>query len=188
MYKIATEPASEPMTTATIKTYLKVDHSNDDTLIGNLAKAVRKNLEDELRKVFITQTWDLYLDKFEDLILLEKSPVTSVTHVKYYDSDNSLQTLADTVYDTDIISEPARITLGYSQTWPTIYNRTNAVVIRFVAGYTDAASVPDDIKQIMLLLISYYYDNRGEEMTQARIKAVMQSAGWLINKQRLFRF
>lgn len=190
MYKLVTGPGTEPLTLEEMKNHIKRETgvTADDGLITRLGKAVRRNLELELRKVFITQTWELYLDKFKSVMLLEKSPVTSVTSVKYYDSANDLQTLAATVYDTDFVSEPARITLAYSQQFPTIYNRTNAVIIKFVAGYTNAAAVPEEIKEIMLLLISYYYDNRGEEMTQAKMKGLMQSAGWLIDKQRLFRF
>ena len=188
MYKLITAAASEPLTTDEIKLHLKVDFSADDALILRLGKAIRKSLESEMRRQFVTATWELYLDSFEDLIYLEKSPVSSVTSVKYYDSDNNIQTLATTVYETDLVSEPARVALAYSQQFPTIRNRTNAVVIRFVAGYADADNVPEDIKEIMLLLISYYYDNRGEEMTQARIKALMMSAGWMISKQKLFRF
>lgn len=188
MYNLVTAPASEPLTNAEIKLHLTESSSTNDDLITRLAKAVRKNLEIELRMAFISQVWDLYLDTIPDIIYLEKSPVTEISSFKYYDSDNSQQTLATTVYDTDIISTPARVTLAYSQQWPTIRNRTNAVVIRFTAGYADANSVPEDIKQMMLLLISYYYDNRGEEMKQDRIRALLKSAGWLIDKRKLFRF
>lgn len=187
-YKLVTPAGSEPLDVDEIKLHLKVDFDDDDALITRRAKGVRKSLESEMRRQFVSASWDLYLDDFSWMILLEKSPITEVTKICYYDSSDSLQTLSTDVYQVDMVSEPARITLKDGQQWPGIFNRLNAVIVRFVAGNTNAAAVPEDIKEIILMLTSYYYDNRGEEMTQARIKALLQSAGWMIGKQKLFRF
>ena len=59
-----------------------------------------------------------YGTKFTDLNELYKSPVSSITHIKYYDSDNSLQTLAGTVYSLIPAIEPSQIALKVAQSYP----------------------------------------------------------------------
>jgi len=47
-----------------------------------------------------------------------------------------------TDYFVDAISEPGRVSLGYSKLWPTATLRpANAVVVRFTAGYPSYAGV-----------------------------------------------
>jgi uncharacterized phiE125 gp8 family phage protein len=65
------------------------------------------------------------------------------------------------VYDVDLVSEPARITLKAGQNWPTTYQGPNAVRVRYVAGYgTTAAAVPQPIRNWMLLHVAHFYRNR----------------------------
>ncbi len=63
-------------------------------------------------------------------------------------------------YQLDVHSEPARLTPAYGATWPATRDQANAVLIRYEAGYADAASVPAQIKTWMLLRIGMLYENR----------------------------
>ena len=190
MYKLITASASEPITLEEAKNHIKVEDkiTEDDTLIERLITGVRRSVEIELRRQLMPATWELYLDEFEDEILLEKSPITSITHIKYYDSDGNLQTLDSSYYQLDAMSEPARLVEAYGYSYPTTRDMLNAVIIRFVAGYTDAASVPEDIKLAMLLCISYFYDNRGEYITPANVKGILEAKKSLLSKETCFRF
>ena len=50
-------------------------------------------------------------------------------------------------------------------TWPVAQQRSDAINIEFVAGFGDAASdVPDTIRHAMLMLISFWYENRENEL------------------------
>ena len=163
MLKLVTAPAEEPLTLTEVKTHLRLSGSSEDTYLSSLIVAARQHAENYLNRALITQTWELYLDDFSDEMIIQKSPISAVSSVKYYDEDNTEQTLSTDYYDTDLVSEPARVTLAYNQTWPEVYDRTNGVVIRFVAGYGAAASVPSEIKFGMLLYANYIYDHRGDE-------------------------
>ncbi len=55
-------PASEPVTLADAKTFLRVDHDADDVLIGSLIAAARRLVETATRRALITQTWRLVRD------------------------------------------------------------------------------------------------------------------------------
>jgi uncharacterized phiE125 gp8 family phage protein len=62
--KLVTPPAEEPVTLAVAKAHLRVDISDDDTLIPYYLAAARRLCEKEVRRAFVTSTWDLVLDGF----------------------------------------------------------------------------------------------------------------------------
>ncbi len=61
-----TAPATEPVTTAEAKTHLRVDTSDDDTLIGTLITVARRRVENDSRHQLVTATWDYTLDRFPE--------------------------------------------------------------------------------------------------------------------------
>lgn len=85
-------------------------------------------------------------------IALPFGPVTAVTSVKYLDSDNVEQTVADTVYQK--LSD-GRITLKADQSWPSTYDDPEAVRVRYVAG-----DVPAAVKTAILLITAFLNENR----------------------------
>jgi uncharacterized phiE125 gp8 family phage protein len=74
----------------------------------------------------------------------------------------------------DAFSEPGLICFAYGKSWPATYPETNAVRIRFVAGYGAAADVPCEIKHAILLKVADLYEYRGgdEGMDRATNEAV----------------
>lgn len=183
--RIVTPPASEPLTTAEAKAHLRVTTTDDDTYIAALITAAREAVEHRLGRSLMQQTLGLTLDRFpacvtqwshpvnSSAIVLLKSPVQSVTWIKYQSTDNVLTTLSGAAYVVDTYSEPGRVLPAYGYSWPDVYDTPNAVEIRYVAGYADADSVPTAIKQWMLLRIGAMYENREEVTVEARAAAVM---------------
>lgn len=157
-----TAPAAEPLTTAEAKLHLRVVTSADDALIASLIVAARRLAEQETGRQLVTATWELHLDSWPacGVISLPRPPLQSVTHVKYYDAADVLQTLATTLYDVDDKALAPRIVRADGATWPTLDVRPNAVVIRFVAGYGAAGAVPDNVKAAMLLMVGHWYSHR----------------------------
>ena len=95
----------------------------------------------------------------EPLVLLYP-PLSSVTSVKYYDSDNTLQTLDSSVYLVDTYSEPGTITLAPNQSWPSVKDRVNAVQVEYVAGYgTSSSDVPEEARQTIIALAVDMYEH-----------------------------
>jgi uncharacterized phiE125 gp8 family phage protein len=85
-----------------------------------------------------------------------------VTAITYTDETGVTATLAPSTYVVDPDSEPGRIVLARGKSWPAVTLATaGAIKVTFKAGYGDtAASVPQRIKQTLLLLIGHWYENR----------------------------
>lgn len=170
MLQLITAPTAEPVTLAEARAHLKDPDVSDDPMIVAMITAARQRAEAETGRQLMSATWDLHLDAFpvEDVIVLPRPPLQSVTHVKYYDDDGVQQTLSSALYHVDTVSEPARIVLVDGQDWPDTEERPNAVTVRFVAGYQDAydvpaasaTTVPAAIRQWILLQVGAIYENR----------------------------
>lgn len=153
---ITTPATAYPVTLAEAKDHCRVDGADEDTEITGLIIAAVKHVENYCGRSFTVQTLTMHLDKFEDEIHLPRGPVTVVSSVRYFDEANTLQTLSASVYQADIISIPATVSLAHDQQWPSIYKRKNAVQI----AYTVGGQVDDDVKLAMLLLISQWHAGR----------------------------
>lgn len=175
-YQLVSAPGAVAVSTADAKAHLRVDYSTDDDYIDGLVSAATSLIEAETNRKFITQTWDLYLDKFPSWssIRLPFGRLQSVTSLKYTDSDDNESTVASTVYDVVTWEDPGRITLAYGQQWPSVTLRpAGGVVVRFICGYGDAATdIPAPLVQAMKLTIGHLYENREEVMVGQGIVAI----------------
>lgn len=163
---LVTAPAAEPISTASAKTHLRVDTSADDTLIDDLVKAARRQVERITGRVLIDQTWDWKLDRFPaGKLIVPLPPLSSVTSITYTDSNGDSQTWAASKYDVDAPVGPhaahGRIAPAYGEVYPTTRDEMNAVTVRFVAGYGTAGSnVPDDLIRAMHRIVADTYQDR----------------------------
>lgn len=141
---LKTAPVTEPVTTTEAKAHLRVDISDDDTLIGGLVTAARRWVEGVTGIIMVTQTWNYYLDRFPDsaTICLPIGPVSSITSLKYTLVAGTVSTLSASDYTTDLASMPARITLKSAKSWPTEELQIiKGIDIEFVAGYGSASGL-----------------------------------------------
>jgi uncharacterized phiE125 gp8 family phage protein len=169
--KIATAPATEPVSLDEAKLHLRVDISDDDNLITSYIVTARRRAEKIAGRAFVTQAWDYVLDAFPRSSILEipKPPLQTISSIKYYDGDGTDYVFDSANYYVDGYSEPGRLVLKSSVTWPSISLReANGVIVRFIAGYGDASDVPEEFKQAIYLLVAHFYENR-EAVSDARL-------------------
>ena len=158
--KIVTEPTEEPVTLAEAKGHLRITSSDENTVLNNLIKTVRKQAEKLTGRAIITQTRKAFYAGWPDEYFILPWPnLASVTHVKYTNSAAVGTTWAADEYIVDTDKEPGRVQLGYGESFPsaTLYP-SNPIEIQFVCGYGLAASVPQDLKTVLLLGIERLYD------------------------------
>lgn len=183
--KLKVAPPITAVSLAEAKDHLRVDGTDDDAYITTLINVATEAVQNYTRLQLMDATFQMFLDSFPACIDLYISPVKDITHVKYYDADNVLQTLSADDYDVDYKDSPGKIYPAANKSWPTIYNRKNAVEIQFNAGETLAANVPDAIKQAMLLIIGHYYENRLDVVNTLN-RELPKGSEYLLNPYKVF--
>ena len=174
------------LTTAEAKTHLKVDTDADNDYIDNLVSAATESAQIFTNRYFINTTITQHGDTWSDISTLFKSKVSSITHIKYFDSDNSEQTLATSVWLSDINHQPARIGLKPNQSFPSLADRINAVNCKYVVGYGSAASdVPEGIREAVLLIVGNLYENRQEVVVGRIATELPKSAQYLLEQYKI---
>jgi len=158
---VTTEPTVEPVVIGEAKLHLRVDHSDEDTLIAILIQAAREWVEKRTGRSLINQTRTAKMDFFPrtNTIRLPYGKVSSLTSIYYYNDSEVSTLLAASEYWTDFTNDISRIIVKNS--WPSTYDMPNAVTLVYVAGYGSAASnVPRPLKQAMFLIIGHLYEHR----------------------------
>lgn len=196
---LVTAPSVEPLTTAEAKTHLNISGTSQDTYVSTLITTARRQVEKYLNRALITQSWKVYYDHwhyelmipFGSLQIVGASPGPASPVVKYYDIDGTLQTWASSNYWTVTTTDPGRIIRAYDVTFPELqYGRPDAIEIAFTAGYGVAADVPEDIKHAMKLLITNYYENRGDVVIGAgyTVGKIPSFVADLLHPYKLYQF
>lgn len=142
-------PATEPVTLQEVKLHLRVDVAEDDDLISAIITAARERIEAYTRRSIITQTWELLVGGTGPYLSLPRPPVQRIESI---------------TADGELVS-PSRYQLLRDDflvmTTPVDATSPGGVVIRYVAGYGDApASVPQAIRQAILMLVAHMYESR----------------------------
>lgn len=160
--KQITDPAAAVVSTSEAKTHLRVDVSTDDTYIDNVVSAATGYIENFVMRPLLTRYYKDTLPDFPWSFELYQGGVTSVSAVQYYDADNALQTLSTNYYTLDNADDDlrAKIYLNDGYSWPTVYDRPDAVQVTYAAGWSSASAVPDDLKQSVLLMVGQLYEQR----------------------------
>lgn len=110
----------------------------------------------------------------------------SVTSVKYLDGNGTQQTIASSDYLLDVVSVPGRVRLAYGASWPAHREQWDAVRVRYVVGWA-VASVPQPIKQALLLLVSQMYEHRTPEVIGGAVSPIQFAVDALLRPYRLVR-
>lgn len=114
----------------------------------------------------MTQTWVLRRDAFPPAqngineLSLPRPPLQSVTHLKTWDPAGNGTVLDGSRYLVDTASSPGRIVLRAGSAWPANLRNANPVEVEYVAGYGDAADVPEALRQGMLLWLRLLYADK----------------------------
>ncbi len=172
--KLITAPAKEPITKAEAKLFLKVDHTDDDALIDSMIIAARVHAEKYTSRVFITQTWQFFLNNFpsnNNDIILPKPPLISVTSVKFTDEDNVQVTFSVDNYSISTNSIRGSIILNPDKEWPSdTLHTANPIEIEFVAGYgEETTDISELLRSAMLLSIADLYETRQDIITGSTV-------------------
>ena len=157
-------PTAYPVTLVEAKAHLRVDITDDDTLITSLISAATDFCEMYTQRSLVTRTYRADLPGFWRG-QLPMRPIIAISSYKYYDtsSPEALTTWAASNYQ--LVSGILHYTEAAS--FPSWAYRADAIQITYTAGYAPtsspevaAESVPDAIKSAILMIIGDLYENR----------------------------
>jgi len=166
-YQLYVAATTLPISVADAKSHLRVTHSDHDNLIEDLIWGGVKQFEKRANVCLSSQSWKAFLSKGYEFIELWKYPVTGISVIQYYDSDNALQTLSTGSYFDNIDAgstgydpRPAVVTVT---SMPATYTRDDAFIITFTAGYS---TIDYDVKQAVLSWVYRKYENPNDAVTE----------------------
>ncbi len=84
---LLTGPAVEPLSLDEAKTFLRVEHSDDDQVIGALIASARMHVEAQAKIALLTQNWRMVFDCWphHGRIVVRPGPLRALSAVRVYD-------------------------------------------------------------------------------------------------------
>jgi uncharacterized phiE125 gp8 family phage protein len=162
IYSNATLPATLVVSLDEVKAWLKIDGTAEDTLLTSLISSATAECEAYAGLSFITRSRTVKLTSFKGRdLLLPYGPVTALTSIKYFDEDDVEQTISSGDYTLDTASGLSKVRV--TESWPYTNLILNNVTAIYVAGYANAAAVPEIIKTAIKKRIAFHYEHRGDE-------------------------
>jgi uncharacterized phiE125 gp8 family phage protein len=161
--QLLTPPAVEPVSLATAKAHLRVEHDHEDTLIGAYIAAARDHVERHTGRALLRQRVRATFDGFpagRGALRLPRPPLAEVLAVTFTAPAGSEESLDAAAWACDAAAEPARLAPAPGVSWPATACQPGAVAVEFWAGLPAAADLPPSIVAAALLLVGHLYDNR----------------------------
>lgn len=165
---LATAPAALPVTIAEVEAHLKLDDTEDTDRLTRLINSAVVMLDAPrglLGGAIVTQSWDLKLPRFPNIIEVPFPPLQSIDSITYLDTSGTLQTLSLSLYQVLGLSTGKRafVVPEYNTYWPDTYDQPEAVTVRFTCGYDVGGSplvnnVPEPIREAVLTLVEMRHD------------------------------
>jgi uncharacterized phiE125 gp8 family phage protein len=168
----------EPIDVTWGKQQLRVTATSEDNLVADAIAAARSYFEEQTGRQCLDAEWEYALDGVpdQDTIELPRAPLARVVAVTYDDGDGvpqvfdaaNYRVVSSALTDTaaspsdplifDDHCAPGRLELVAGASWPSTSGRAASLRIRRVCGYGPTiADIPASIRQILALLLDFYY-------------------------------
>jgi uncharacterized phiE125 gp8 family phage protein len=153
-------PLAEPVTLAELKSHLRIDASDEDTLLEGLIRVARAHLEAVTGVVSMTRGFRLLLDDWPrgEVVHLLRTPVQTVDAILLYDADGVEQNLDLSGLVLDGTAHPARLIIRQR---PRPGQSINGIEIEFTAGFGSGAEVPPELKRAIMIHAAHLHEFRG---------------------------
>lgn len=154
-------PSFEPVLPGELAVHAHVDSVDGEELLASYLASARYWVENELQMALASRSFTLYLDMFPAWeIQFRLPPVTAITAVNYIDTDGDAQVLDSSIYVTDLVHSPARLTPQWGKFFPYTRPIVNSVNITGTCGFASASAVPEPAKQAIRYLAAMMYEQR----------------------------
>jgi len=158
---LVTNPSTKVVSVDEVKSHLRIDTSDEDTLLGLYIDAATEMAENFCGRHFITHEYKLYFDrvKSQASLIYPDCTLDAVNPINWIDSNGATQVSLEAYIDA--YSNPSIVYLSSDFTSPTLQsNASNVFWFEFSTGFGAAdTDVPEGIKQAIKLIVSdmYYF-------------------------------
>lgn len=155
---------AEPISLTEAKAQVRmVEDDSEDTFITSLIAPARAFVERRARRLFVAGSRTETFRSWGDYLEIWRAPIASITSVKYSVSDDPTDDVEYTGFAADLNSFPLRIYPALGGTGFPEIDPGQTITVTYTTGALDAASEEYLIgKRAMLLLLGFWFDNRGE--------------------------
>lgn len=190
---VVTAPTIPPLSLDDAKDHLRIVHTDDDLVVQRCLQVAEELLQQETGLQLAEAEYDWVFDDFpasSDPLYVPRSPLASITSIKYQDTADQEQTLGAANYFADTSKLPHRICLIYGESWPDVLSREASVTVRYKAGWSNQADIPQRAKQALRIWLASLYEHRDvvEHIESGRAVRTGQALEALVNSLKIPRF
>jgi uncharacterized phiE125 gp8 family phage protein len=178
-------PSAEPWSVAEAKTFLRVEHGDDDAVIAALIAAARGHVEALSRRALLVQRWRVVLDAWPDNGRLDPriGPLRSVIAARTFDAANNAHSID---VATLVVDAAANIIASRCWAMPQPGRLTAGIELDVELGYGAlAADVPDALRHAIRMLVAHWYENRGLAAIGGNVAMLPAGVGALVAPYRM---
>jgi uncharacterized phiE125 gp8 family phage protein len=163
---VVNPPASEPVSLAEAKLYLRIDHNAEDALIALLIEAAREAVEAGVGRALITrrvrENLDIWRREAARGAVLGLGPVTNVVAVRLLADNGSQSVIEPDRYRLEGHRDRPR--LVFSPGVPATLRDIGGIEIEYDCGFAaEAADLPVALRLATLQIVASLYDLRPGE-------------------------
>ncbi len=201
--QLTAPPARLPVDLNELRAQLRLDDDQtvEDAILLATLRSATEACEVSTGRSLITQTWTLFRDAWPietpgaplregwcegtlgrasaRILVLPRPPLQSVVHVKTFAEDDTEVLWPASAYFADTAGLPGRLVARAGQAFPVPGRVANGIEVRFVAGHGGApGDVPARLRQGIVQLAAYLFENRGDNAAEAALSASGAGALW----------
>lgn len=154
---------------------IPTDLADDDDLLGLYMRVAEKMVENFSGVCFRAQTWEFWLQRLPSdghgvgrmgrVLRLEKTPISAINWIKYYDTEDVLQTLSTNSYNYVLEALPPLVNFVPDMAVPLCngIQRIDQWRVNFLAGdaNTEGWTGIEETAQLAIgMLVGHWYRNR----------------------------
>lgn len=151
-------PTDPPVSLTDMKSHLRVEIDDDDSIITALTTAATQYVEKIAGLAPVDQTLELRLDTYPPQRFIQlRGPLLHLLSYKYTDADGDLQDQdADSyIVESSLKNIAPRIVPAYNATWPYAMPVSDSLRVQWRAGFVDRTGSPtEDMTKIPGPLLS----------------------------------
>lgn len=161
---LKTKATTTPVSTTQMRSWLRTD-AEEDTFIRRLLLSATNRFEKYTGRTLSLTTYEVYYDSIDlinrfnrDIIRTPHRPISSITSISYFDSDDAEQSMTvDVDYHFITGDHEIRIDKDFS---PTSIRDHRSLKMVYIAGFS---VYPDDIIRSLEMYTTFLYEHRGDE-------------------------